>query len=85
MKDAYRKLYEQIHRAVVGSSMEPREIFAAAGLVLANVYDDILRDAPNNRLRAHMLRTTLRYLLDQIDEWEEEERRREQSLPLTTT
>jgi hypothetical protein len=85
MTDGYRKLYDHIHRAIITSALEPREIFAAAGLVLANIYFDMLRDAPQERLKAHMLRQTCRYVLDQIDEWEERERRREQTPTLYAT
>jgi hypothetical protein len=77
MKDGYRTLYDDIHGSIVHHSVVPREIFAAAGLVLADVYLGILRDAPDDKLRCHMLRQTLRALIDAVDEWEERHEQRQ--------
>jgi hypothetical protein len=61
MKDSHKTLYDEIYGA----------------LVRATVYLDILLDAPNERLKAHMLRTTLCFVLDEIDDWEETQRHRD--------
>jgi len=76
VKDGYRALFDEIHGALVRQSAMPREIFGVAGLVLPDVYAALLRDAPDDKLRAHMLRQTCRYLIDQLDEWEEHYERR---------